>query len=239
MIEKLRAKSMAELEGMELKLQEKLKEFRARGDEKNEAEALRRIDMLKQVIGEKTSAGETVPTGEQHEDFDQWATETSLRYVDPSVYGDGPEFIAPPPEPMAAPAEPEPVTEPRLAEGMDNIKKYLVNEILKSVYMTVTQKGKKSLHLAISETRSNATSISPIKRFENNIRNGFKKVFEKLKTEPEVQQEILFHLVLELDEEFRDISANDDGAVRIIKNLIAHRFLDEGFLKRPGIQDIL
>jgi hypothetical protein len=238
MIDKLRTKPIAELEAMEQKFQEKLREFSARGEEKNIAEALRRIDIVKQVIAEKHSAGETVPTGEQADDFDQWATDTSQRYVDPDTYGDGPQFIVPPPDPNEAPVVEE-LTEPRLAEGMDKIKKYLISSTIKSVYNTVTNKGKRSLHLCISETRSNAKSISPVKRFENNLRNGFKKVFEQLKIDPEIQQEIIFHLVLEFDEEFGDISCHDDTASRIIKNLIAHRFLNEGFLKRPAMKDVL
>ena len=195
---------------------------------------------------------------EHEKSFDEWASSTSVNMLDPDQYGDGPAFVAPPPITAPTPVKPKPKTEESLTGHMKMIKHALANDVLRTAYAFLTNNGMDKLEDVISQTRSKQKSVGKLltqevgktlkgdvsglwqddvltkhlEQFKKTIKSGFERVFKEQNILGKQRQEVIFHLIKELKEDFRDIEINDPGSVVRIQAILSKEFLTKTQIAR-------
>ena len=175
--------------------------------------------------------------------FDDWAEQSSSRYADPDQYAkDGePQNFNSGVTPAGAEAEPAqkletaPLTEPQGASGlsdeMEKVMNFLIENVVVKTYHAVTFKGKKKLP-ALVKAAAKSGGPGPVDRLSFSVKRGFEKAFGQLNYSASEKNQIIFELVLSLDDKIYAIEHRDVGASRILKSLIAKDHLPGELYKK-------
>ncbi len=213
------------------------------------ADVQTQIDELKASAGVSSESGESGESAESAESgkveldsFDDWASESSGRYEDSDSYGDLQSFNSGQ-SPSDEPAPPAPApkietasfNEPQgsggLSDEMDKVMCFLIESVVVKSYQAVTFKGKKKL-TALVKAAIKSGGPSPVGRLSFNIKRWIDKAFGQLNYSPDDKNQIIFHLVLSLDDKIYAIEHRDVGASRILKSLIAKEHLPGELYKK-------
>ncbi len=200
-------------------------------------------DVQAQIDEIKAEGGETSSEGGEGgqvdlDTFDNWASEASERYADPDSYGEGQRFNVEN-EPAAAeapgletsPAAAAPQSDEGLSEDMRKVMMFLVENVVVKAYNSVTFKGKKKLP-SIVNAAAKGGGPNPLGRLSFNMKRGFEQAFGKINYSEQDKNAILFHLVLDLDDNIYEVEHQDVGAARILKSLIAQEHLPSNLYKK-------
>lgn len=200
------------------------------------AELHERIDALSANAGDydKGSAMEL-------DTFDEWASESSERYDDPDAYGQGQSFNSAETEPAAVVPPSQPKVETNVAneqadnnglsDDMQKVMVYLVKSVVTKAYESATFRGKKKLP-EIVKAAAKSGGPSPLGKISFNVKRGFEKAFGQLNYSEAEKHQIIYHLVLELEDNIYDIEHQDIGASRILKSIIAQEHLPGKLYKK-------
>ena len=197
---------------------------------------------------------------EHEKSFDDWATGTSMHMLDPDQYGDGPAFVAPspPPKPKQVLPKPESKSDDRLTGHLEIVKHALAMDVLRSAYAFLTHNGRDRLEDVISQTRTKQKSIGKLlgqqvgktlkedvtglwqeemrakhlEQFKNTIRHGFERVLKEQNVLGKLRQDVLYHVVKELKENFVEIEKKDPGAVVRMQAILSREFLTKEQIAR-------
>ncbi len=108
---------------------------------------------------------------------------------------------------------------------------FLVENVVVKAYNSVTFKGKKKLPSIVKAAKKGG-GPSPLGRLSFNMKRGFEQAFSKINFSEEDRNAIIFHLVLDLDENIYEVEHQDTGAARILKSLIAQEHLPPKLYKK-------
>ncbi len=206
------------------------------------ADVQTQIDELKAAGG-----GDSGDSPLKLDTFDDWASQSSERYADPGQdaqdgepqnfnAGITPEAEAPPAEEEPAQKlETTPLSEPQstsgLSDEMAKVMDFLVENVVIKTYHAVTFKGKKKLP-GLVKAAAKSSGPGPVDRLTFSIKRGFDKAFGQLNYSDDDKNQIIFHLVLSLDDKMYAIEHRDVGASRILKSLIAQEHLPGELYKK-------
>lgn len=199
------------------------------------------LDALRKRVSGASSPAAVVQKPEM-DDFHSWAADSSKRYVDPSIYGEGPQFAKPCDAEAVAPCPPKEAPKPtgrEWTEDLERLKKLLIADVIKKAYESATLGGKKRLGDLAKEMMATGKP-NAFSKFQIAVRKGIETRVKSLDLGAEKWEEVIRHLVVDLSSDFYDVEHRDQGATRIVQSFVAREFLSpESYreLDKQGVFD--